>query len=185
LGGWGYLLGDEGSGYAIGQQGMMAAIRAFEEMGPGTSLTAAFEKHFNIISPRESINLIYSPDYKPADIAQFAPYVLQEAFLGDKIANGIVEQALDTLSGYAINLLKIVSCEGCPVGVYGGIFEHHPRFVDGFAQRVKRIYPDVTVGFPQLPPYLGAVAYYFSKQKNLTQQVMTNLLASQPGRKEN
>ena len=41
-GGWGYLLGDEGSGYAIALAGLHAAMRAADGRGPQTDLLAAF-----------------------------------------------------------------------------------------------------------------------------------------------
>ena len=81
--GWGYLLGDEGSGYDLGRKALQGALRAFDGRGGKTLLTTLCEKKLG--KPvEEAIPLLYEGG-RPA-IAAFAPCLLQAASLGDPIA---------------------------------------------------------------------------------------------------
>ena len=183
-GGWGYLLGDAGSGFFLGRQAMEAAAAAFDGVGPHTWLETAFLQHFRCTDPRAAIGQIYAPDYKPADMAAFAPKVLEGADQGDTVCNTIINESLNTLVGYAAGLMKDIGRAECTVGVFGGLFERSVRYREGFARRLERIYPQAKVGIPQLAPYVGAVVYYFLKKKELTQQVVANLRATAKGLQE-
>jgi N-acetylglucosamine kinase-like BadF-type ATPase len=44
--GWGNQLGDDGSGFWIGREGLRAVMRAYDGRGPATTLTALVEKDF-------------------------------------------------------------------------------------------------------------------------------------------
>jgi len=59
-GGWGYLLGDEGSGYYIALRGMRAAIKNSEGGGQKTAISEKLFKYFNIAEPRSLIDVLYS-----------------------------------------------------------------------------------------------------------------------------
>ncbi|GIV62294.1 MAG: hypothetical protein KatS3mg044_1160 [Rhodothermaceae bacterium] len=71
-GGWGYLLGDEGSGYAIGLAGLRAVAGAFDG-GPATTLTARLARHHGITSPEQLIRRVYATRRREA----FPPAVLR------------------------------------------------------------------------------------------------------------
>ena len=174
-GGWGYRMNDAGSGFFLGQQGLTAAAAAFDGVGPKTSLTDAFMEHFTIPEPREAISRIYEEGYLPSDMAAFAPRELEAAPLGDPVGENIVSMALMHLSGYAIHLIEAIDLPDCTVGIFGGVFEHNPWFVSRFTQQVHDRFPHAKVGFPTLPPFGGALVYYFLKQNNLTQQIRDNL----------
>src|SRR5213078_4483038 len=47
-GGWGHMIGDEGSGYWIGREALAAVMRAGDGRGPETGLTAAMLAHFQV-----------------------------------------------------------------------------------------------------------------------------------------
>ncbi len=177
-GGWGYLLGDAGSGFFLGRQAMEAAAAAFDGVGPHTCLEAAFMQHFHCQDPRMAIEQIYAPDYKPADIAAFAPKVLEGGQQGDTVCITIINEGLNTLVGYAAGLMQEIGRRDCAVGIFGGLFERSTYYRTEFIHRLNRIYPQAKVGIPQLAPYVGAVVYYFLKQNELTQQVVANLRAT-------
>lgn len=183
-GGWGYLLGDTGSGFYLGRQAMEAAAAAFDGVGPHTCLEPAFLQHFGCTDPRSAIGRIYAADYKPADMAAFAPKVLEGAAQGDTVCNIIVNESLNTLVGYADGLMRAIGRSDCAVGVFGGLFERSERYREDFTRRLQRIHPQAKVGLPQLAPYIGAVVYYFLKKNELTQQVVANLRATAKGLQE-
>ena len=79
-GGWGYVLGDEGSGYWIGRAALRAVLREADRRGPATLLTgAAAATTSGRRARRSSIHEVYHGTLRPAAIAALAQCV-QAAF---------------------------------------------------------------------------------------------------------
>jgi len=110
--GWGPWLGDEGSGRAIGQEGLRAVLAAHDGRGPATALTAAaLELH----APLSTLPRWVADTAAPArQLARFAPRVLQAAAAGDAVARDIVDRAVDAV------LQTCVAASG-PYCLLGGI----------------------------------------------------------------
>ncbi|MCD2188283.1 N-acetylmuramic acid 6-phosphate etherase [Actinomycetospora soli] len=83
--GHGLLLGDAGGGATIGQQGLRAALRALEGSGPATTLAGPAR---DVLAARPGT---------PAELAAFAPAVLEAADAGDAVAGRIVDAAVADL----------------------------------------------------------------------------------------
>jgi N-acetylglucosamine kinase-like BadF-type ATPase len=61
-GGWGYLLGDEGSGFWIGRRALLSVVRHADGRGPFTMLTELVLRHMGITRPAELIHETYDKD---------------------------------------------------------------------------------------------------------------------------
>ena len=96
-GGWGYLLGDEGSGYAIALAGLRAAMRAADGRGPPTDLLAAFQHKLGAASPQELVGKVYAPEMTRERLAALASVVFDLATT-DEVAMRIVRGAVDDLA---------------------------------------------------------------------------------------
>lgn len=123
-GGWGYLLGDEGSGYAIGRAALRLAMAQLET-GPAipSSLAATILREFPADSPAALAKLIYNNDAPRAAIASAAPLVTKAANAGDKEAVFILQEAareLAVLVVRAANLLNLTNQE-FSLAVAGGV----------------------------------------------------------------
>lgn len=94
VGGWGYLLGDEGSGNAIGVRGLRAVCAALDG-GPETSLRSLAEERFDIRSIDDVIRRVYG-DTWPCQT--MAPVVLDAARAGDDVAQEILEEQAGRLA---------------------------------------------------------------------------------------
>jgi N-acetylmuramic acid 6-phosphate etherase len=92
-GGWGYILGDEGSGYAIGQAALRAVMRASDGRGPQTILTQAVLSHWSLAAPQNLISRVYIDQISPNDIAALAVLVEAAASEGDAVAQVILREA--------------------------------------------------------------------------------------------
>jgi N-acetylmuramic acid 6-phosphate etherase len=92
-GGWGYLLGDEGSGYAVGQAGLRAVMRAFYGRGLRTALTQAILAHWDLSTPSDLVRRVYGEALLPADMAALALLVEAAGASGDEVARGILQEA--------------------------------------------------------------------------------------------
>src|SRR4030095_5317067 len=58
-GGWGHMIGDEGSGYWIGREALSAVMRAYDGRGPATRLTAAILSHLNVDDESRLPRIVY------------------------------------------------------------------------------------------------------------------------------
>src|SRR5438270_4385002 len=58
-GGWGHMIGDEGSGYWIGREALSAVMRAADGRGPRTELSAEILAHFDVADVSRLPRLVY------------------------------------------------------------------------------------------------------------------------------
>src|SRR5690606_10986978 len=82
VGGWGYLLGGEGSGHWIGMKALQAVVRAADGRAAPTALTDAVLRTLDLKTPRDLIQWIYTPESaapRTRAVAQLAPLVLAAA----------------------------------------------------------------------------------------------------------
>lgn len=173
-GGWGYLLGDAGSGYTLAREGLLAVIDAFEGAGPATPLTADALQYFGADAPRGLIDCIYAPDATTAGMAGFARHVLARAEEGDPAARGILGRNMQRLARSAA-LLTASAPEANRVGLYGGVFAHSALARTLFVQALQKAAPDTCVCTLDYPPELGALIHLFQKRGELTQEVLCRM----------
>jgi glucosamine kinase len=114
VGGYGWQMGDEGSGYAIGRAALGAVSRAHDGRSPRTALTE------RVLAASRSVDfdalVRWSAGASPAEIAALAPHVLEVATTGDRLAQGIADYAARELTQLAICLLPLMEVDP-PVGV--------------------------------------------------------------------
>ncbi|HEX2217689.1 MAG TPA: BadF/BadG/BcrA/BcrD ATPase family protein [Gemmatimonadales bacterium] len=114
IGGYGWQMGDEGSGYAIGRAALGAVSRAHDGRSPKTALT---ERVLTATRSPDFDDLVrWAAGASPAEIAMLAPQVLEVAAEGDPLAQGIADYAARELSQLAICLRPLLEAQG-PVGV--------------------------------------------------------------------
>jgi N-acetylglucosamine kinase-like BadF-type ATPase len=95
-GGWGRLLGDEGSGYTIGLSALRAVVRAFDGRIEPTLLSTEILSTIGVAAPEHLVP--WAAAASKADIAGLAPVVARAAEQGDAAATGIVEKAASDLA---------------------------------------------------------------------------------------
>jgi glucosamine kinase len=90
LGGWGFLLGDDGSGAAIGRSAIRRAVMAFDHLSEPSPLLDSLLGHFG--RGREKLTQ-WARTARPRDYSAFAPLVFTAARSGDKHGLAIVRDA--------------------------------------------------------------------------------------------
>ncbi len=127
-GGWGYLLGDEGSGYAIALAGLRAAARAADGRAVATPLTDKFLAAFGLKQPEELIGVVYRGTDR-ATLAALAPLVLETAEAGDRVAADIVWEAASELASAAAAAARSLGLNAkFPVALAGGLLVSSPAY---------------------------------------------------------
>ena len=114
IGGYGWQMGDEGSGYAIGRAALGAVSRAYDGRSPRTALT---DRVLAVTRSADFDALVrWAAGASPAEIAALAPGVLEVASQADPLAQGIADYAARELCQLAICLLPLLDVDP-PVGV--------------------------------------------------------------------
>jgi glucosamine kinase len=120
IGGYGWQMGDEGSGYAIGRASLGAVSRAKDGRSPPTALS---ERLLRATRSSDFDALVrWAAGASPAEVAALAPHVLGVAAAGDPLAQGIADYAARELSQLAICLIPKMEIDPpVPVAVTGGL----------------------------------------------------------------
>lgn len=122
-GGYGHLIDDEGSGYALGRDGLAAVVRAEDGRIPPTALTQAVYGKLGISTVQELIAFTYSPDTGKAGIAQISHQVLACAEAGDEAALRVLRSGAEELSTLVQTVQKKRKLQGCRIALLGGLIE--------------------------------------------------------------
>ena len=104
-GGLGWLIGDEGSGYAVGLAALREAAKTLDGRGQAHALLALVRDHLPAKDREELLSSVYARSgahLETARIAALAEGVLRLAGEGDSCASDIVEQAALDLSALAV-----------------------------------------------------------------------------------
>ena len=154
--GWGYLLGDEGSGYDIAISGLRAVARAADGRSHPTELTHRILNRLELNEPNALIRWVHAASRDA--IARLAEIVFDTARTADRVAERIVDDAADELvcaAGSVIEQLEFI--EPFDVVLSGGNLIHQPVFADRLRRQLTEIQPEASVLLPKHEPAYGAV----------------------------
>jgi N-acetylglucosamine kinase len=142
-GGWGYVLGDEGSGYWMGRLALRAIVREVDGRGQPTSLTPRVLAHFGVARPEELLQTVYRHDFKPAAVAALATHVQRARDEGDAVATAILDRGAKELVAAAesvTNQLELTDEEFSFV-LAGGMFKAVPWLREEITRLLPAIAP--------------------------------------------
>jgi N-acetylglucosamine kinase-like BadF-type ATPase len=158
-GGWGYMLGDEGSGYWIGRAALRAVLREADRRGPATLLTGLLLNYYGVARPQDLIAQVYHGTLRPSAIASLAQCV-QGAFSdGDEVAIGILRSAADQLESSGMSVARRLDLVGSefPFVLSGGIFRAVPWLEEELSRRLPLAAPHSRTVSLTIEPAAGAV----------------------------
>lgn len=158
-GGWGYLLGDEGSGYWMGRLALRAVVREADRRGRSTSLTSRILQHFGVSRPSDLIHEVYARALRPTAIAALAAQVQAAATDGDAVAAGIIENGAQALvsAAEAVAVRLGLQAEPFDFVLAGGIFRGVPLLAQEVTGRLPAVAPHACIQLLDREPASGAV----------------------------
>ncbi len=139
-GGFGYLLGDEGSGYRIALEGLRASLRAVDGRGPETSMVRGFQSRLQVNSTAHFIHRFYEQADDRTWIAGMASVVLAAAQAGDQTAAEIVETTIEDLATMVATVgvqLMGSAPSGYPLALAGGLIANSTFLRVGVLKRLE------------------------------------------------
>ncbi len=131
--GWGHVLGDLGSGYAIGRQALQSAMQAHDGRCSAGVLLSAILRHWHLSQPEELIAYVYQRPASTTEIAGIARLVEQAAGTGDESARNIVADAGHKLARSVATAVKQLEFSGpVPCALAGGVITRGDHVRDAF-----------------------------------------------------
>ncbi|NEU80466.1 BadF/BadG/BcrA/BcrD ATPase family protein [Nostoc sp. UIC 10630] len=158
VGGWGYILGDEGSAYKIAIAGMNAALKSYDGREISTSLIEGFKQHLDLESIEDLIEVVYRREWGVKQIAALAPIVDFAAASGDIVANIIIDDAVRELVKATSTVIDTIFTADSVLEVVttGSVWRGRCNIHERFAASLLKKFPNVKVIFPRYEPAYGA-----------------------------
>lgn len=153
-GGWGYLIGDEGSGYALTVAGLRGVIKAEDGRGPPTALRQPLFERLRVREAQELIDCVYGGRCDRAALAGCADLVVAAAVQGDAVAQRIVDEAVSELVQMISAVARQLRLDGrtFPLAFAGGLLCAQAALRQQIKERLVHrefdVYPVTTVREP-------------------------------------
>ncbi len=157
-GGWGYLIGDEGSGYAIGRDILAAVAKANDGCGPQTCLTDQVFTTLGISGMGELIRFVYDPNSDKSRIASLSPLLVEALVKGDETANAIAGRAAEELALLAATVISRLSLEAESIAFSGSILTQMTSVHQKVEAELKSRFPLLSFIEPRQDAAVGAAA---------------------------
>jgi N-acetylmuramic acid 6-phosphate etherase len=119
VGGWGPLLGDEGSGYQMALQGLQVATQAADGRGTAHAVLQAILHHWHLERPQQLIDHVHRPETTTAEIADLAVPLLELAGRGDADARKVMHHAAQALARHVKTVIAQLELVTPPLALGG------------------------------------------------------------------
>lgn len=156
VGGYGYLIDDLGSGYAIGRSILTAVIRSADGRSPHTCLTQQVYDMLCIKEIPEMITWLYAGTTGKKEIAALSPLLLPALERYDAAAQSIANKAARDLAELAITGLTAHNLSRAELALTGSILEHYRVIRSALESQVYAALPDLRICSPKRMPAEGA-----------------------------
>ncbi|MET2829948.1 N-acetylglucosamine kinase [Mesorhizobium shangrilense] len=153
IGGWGFQVGDQGSGARIGRDLLEQTLLAYDGVREGSPLTDSMLAVFRN-NPEDVVE--FTTNAKPGDFGGFAPKVFEHAAKGDSVANWIVDKSIADVEA-SLGALDLAG--DAPLCLLGGLAPlYAPRLSVRYQALLKPPLDDALGGAVQMAARLFARA---------------------------
>lgn len=144
-GGYGHLIDDGGSGYALGRDVLSAAVRTADGRGNCPETLKAVYAKLQASSPADIVSFVYGPNTDKAAIAQFAAVALEQEASGE--SRQILARGAEELADMVAAVQKQLGLEGCSIALLGGLLSSDNPYRRLVCQHLTRL------GVPMAPKH--------------------------------
>jgi N-acetylglucosamine kinase-like BadF-type ATPase len=166
VGGWGPILGDQGSGVWIGQEAIKAVVSAVDGWTPGTLLYDLIKRDWKLERDWDMVNMVYREPAPFRKVASLTRQVEEAAAAGDAVALRIVREAGEfmALQGLALfnnftlprDMRRLVCC--------GGAWKTHPLMFETFKEKILSVHPGFDIRKPLFEHLMAGPAFEILRQ---------------------
>lgn len=159
-GGYGYLVGDEGSGFAIGSAAVRLLLRSYDGRSVADAFTAALASHLGATCANDVLERVYRSEHPVRTLAGLAPMVIESANAGERAANKILQAAALDLSELVKSLLRSADAGRAelPVVFAGGLLRENSLLTYLLETRLANEHPFLHAVKGAPAPQFGALA---------------------------
>ncbi|HET53603.1 MAG TPA: hypothetical protein ENN33_00120 [Ignavibacteria bacterium] len=154
VGGFGRLIGDEGSGYSIGRKGLNTLAKILDGRLHSSPLMNLAEEKFEINSQELLITKVYKESF---NIASFSEVVIEAAIQGDKYSLDIIKEEAEELFNHITTLIRKENLTELNLVLTGGLLSNDNIFKSTLINKINKELPQVEVVNPKHSPEYGAV----------------------------
>lgn len=120
-GGYGHLIDDGGSGYALGRDVLGCAVRCVDGRAKDTGILREVSNRLG--GAENIVPFVYHPKTDKAAIAKFSAIAVERADLGDAEALRILRQGAEELAQLACAVQEQLGLSHCRIALLGGLLE--------------------------------------------------------------
>lgn len=158
-GGWGHLIGDEGSAYYIGINALNKIIKGYDEIEEKTVMTDIILDYLKLKTAEDLIEFVYRSGAGKSDIAALAKLVDKAYKEGDTLAEEILLKSafeLFLISKAVIDHLKLNN-KDITLAINGSVITKNELIYSEFNRLLKKNYPRIKVEKVKYDAAWGAV----------------------------
>jgi len=162
-GGFGYLIDDEGSGYAIGRDLLATLVQAEDGRITDTIIPQLVYEALNMSLVQDVIRFVYDKQTTKKDIAKLAPIMSKACELGDKQALAIADKAASHLLQLIAPVVEKLNMQNAAIAIAGSVIQKSSWVKQALEEKLKQAYPEAKLIMPIKDAAYGAVLIAASK----------------------
>ncbi len=149
IGGWGAILGDEGSGVWMARHAMQAAIRAEQGWGEPTRFGDMIKAMYGFSHLWDYVGYLYDTPSPFRRLGELLPLVAEAARAGDAAMQEIFVRGGRIMAAQMCAMLRLYPDMEMHITACGGAWKAHPAMAEAFTEAVCAEFPDATFTLPR------------------------------------